>query len=422
MVPVEDLSNLPSSFQTAAKDCVSDFLTADRGSVRENNDRAFDSRAEFFERWCSRLGLTQHYLQKLTDRQCLFVLAVFVSKVKRGDNKQNRTDLAADTIRNYMVSAHRYLQLILGRNIDILDRHHGGKRDRYHPMLAQQISDRRRWYKPSEKKEPYTVDMFLALKRWLDRAPDPKSCFLGKFHCVYDWSRLGVFTGFRIGEYGQSTLRKGERYRRIPCDADVPLELRGMPIAMIAGDFEFFDKDFIRIPHSQLYSRHQRGEVLWLEIRWRYDKSPHNFVKKKFRVTGHPIFCPVDAAVSIIHRKTLLGVPVFEPIGVWSERSASYRFVSSSDVTEVMRASCDMAYPDPGHYMRLHRNQIVPHSNRVTAAVCLQRGGASNDDIAFKLRWHLTSVPTYLRDCFQAIGPILERAITGAMKMTFSSS
>jgi len=43
-----------------------------------------------------------------------------------------------------------------------------------------------------------------------------------------------------------------------------------------------------------------------------------------------------------------------------------------------MQAACDMAYPDPNHYMR--RNRIVPHSTQVTAAVCLPRGGASNDD------------------------------------------
>ena len=54
--------------------------------------------------------------------------------------------------------------------------------------------------------------------------------------------------------------------------------------------------------------------------------------------------------------------------------------------------------------MRINVNRICPHSNRVTAAVCLQKGGASNDDISFRLRWHPTPVPTYLRSCFDAIG------------------
>ena len=95
-------------------------------------------------------------------------------------------------------------------------------------------------------------------------------------------------------------------------------------------------------------------------------------------------------------------------MGVWSSGSSSYKFLKDSDVRDVMRFSVDLAYPDSNHYMRLHRHLIVPHSNRVTAAVCLQKGGAGNDEIAFKLRWHPTSVPTYLRDCFQAVGDTLK--------------
>jgi hypothetical protein len=145
-------------------------------------------------------------------------------------------------------------------------------------------------------------------------------------------------------------------------------------------------------------------------------------VKKCFKITGHPIYCPVDAAVCIIHRTTLLGVPATYPVGVWSSHTTSYRFLKSREVSEVMRSSVDMAYPDPNHYLRINRHLIVPHSNRVTAAVCLQKGGANNDEIAFRLRWLPSSVPTYLRDCFQSIGDTLERTIQGAMKLTFSSS
>mmetsp|Transcript_24010 Transcript_24010/g.58691 ORF Transcript_24010/g.58691 Transcript_24010/m.58691 type:complete len:460 (-) Transcript_24010:1324-2703(-) len=422
MVPTADLSHLPASFQAAADDCCRDFIAADRGSVRQHNDISFDSRAEFFADWCTNMGIREHNLRELDDEGFIFFLGVYVKAVKSGDNHWKRPNLAADTVRNYLTSAHRYLEFILDRRIDIMDSHHGGKRPRLHPFLGQQIADRRRWYKPSERYEPFTLDMFEALAKWLEKAPDAQMCFLGKVHCVFDWCRLGIFTGFRIGEYGQSTLKKGELFARIPFDDDVPEAYRGMPLAMMASDFLFYDKDFILVPHQDLPLRHSLGEVLWLEIRWRYDKSAHNFVKKRFRLTGHPIFCPVDAGVSIIRRTTLLGVPENYPIGVWSSDGSSYNFLHAKVVTEVMRGAVDMAYPDPKHYMRKHRNRIVPHSNRVTAAVCLQKGGASNDDIAFKLRWHLTSVPTYLRDCFQVIGGTLEKAIAGAMTLTFSSS
>ena len=118
-----------------------------------------------------------------------------------------------------------------------------------------------------------------------------------------------------------------------------------------------------------------------------------------------------------------MGVPLDEPIGVWSPSVTipfQYRFIRDSDVSRIMRDACMHAYPDPAHYMRQHIQQIVPHSNRVTAAVCLKNGGANNDEIAFKLRWHPTSVPTYLRDCFQAVGTAMEQTIQGAFSMPFS--
>jgi hypothetical protein len=52
----------------------------------------------------------------------------------------------------------------------------------------------------------------------------------------------------------------------------------------------------------------------------------------------------------------------------------------------------------------------------VMAAVCLHMGGASIDDIAFRLRWHASSVPTYLRECFQDVGAVMEQAVSGAFK------
>ncbi|CAJ1935751.1 unnamed protein product [Cylindrotheca closterium] len=107
-------------------------------------------------------------------------------------------------------------------------------------------------------------------------------------------------------------------------------------------------------------------------------------------------------------------------MGVFSTNGSTYRFLRDSDVRKVMQHSVDLAYPDKNHYMQRNKHLIQPHSNRITAAVCLQRGGASNDDIAFKLRWSPTSVPTYLRDCFQGVGDLLQKAITGVMKMSFS--
>ena len=78
------------------------------------------------------------------------------------------------------------------------------------------------------------------------------------------------------------------------------------------------------------------------------------------------------------------------------------------------------AYPDPQHYMRQHLHQIVPHLNRVTAAISLKQGGASNDDIAYHMRWDPKSVPTYLRDCFGSVNHDLARTLQGSMALAFA--
>jgi hypothetical protein len=66
--------------------------------------------------------------------------------------------------------------------------------------------------------------------------------------------------------------------------------------------------------------------------------------------------------------------------------------------------------------MRLNILQIVPHSNRITAAVSLKLGGASDEEIAFRLRWHVSSVPTYLRECFQLVGALVQTTLQGAYR------
>ncbi len=41
--------------------------------------------------------------------------------------------------------------------------------------------------------------------------------------------------------------------------------------------------------------------------------------------------------------------------------------------------------------MRVHIAQIVPHSNRIKAVVRLKLGGATDEEIAFRLSWHISS-------------------------------
>jgi hypothetical protein len=164
-------------------------------------------------------------------------------------------------------------------------------------------------------------------------------------------------------------------------------------------------------------SYHAQKLVSAVQIRSRYNKSKDNFTIRKFSSLDHPFLDQVDASVSILRRAHLLRVPSAEPLGVFtSSFSVPFTFITATTVTQVMHHACISAYPDPDHYLRRNMKCIVAHSNRATAAVCLQQGGAQNDEIAFRLRWKPGSVPTYLRDCFQAVGDILQQELTGAYR------
>jgi hypothetical protein len=290
------------------------------------------------------------------------------------------------------------------------------KRVALHPYLQEQISQRAAWTTPKPRKEPFTYLMLaIHAKTVLKCASDPYSLFLSLPYAVYDWLRLGVFTGSRLSEYAQSNLVAKQRFQVIPHNKDAGC-WAGQPLAFIRADFEFFDQSHHLVPLSTLFAAHRKDLVRTVHIRFRFDKSAENSSIRKFSWTDDAILDPVDAAVSIIHRADILRVPSSMPIGIYSKTSSVYHFLRDYHIRDVMRGMCILAYPDPAHYLRIHLNRLVPHSNRVTAAVCLQMGGASNDEIAFRLRWKVDSVPTYLRECFQEIGSIMLSTLQGAFK------
>jgi hypothetical protein len=290
------------------------------------------------------------------------------------------------------------------------------KRIALHPYLHEQITQRAAWATPKPRKEPFTYLMLAVHAKALRLSSEasPES-FYGLPYVVWDWLRLGVFTGSRVSEYAQSKLAKNQRFQVIPTSQDTGI-WAGQPLAFIRADFQFYDASHRLVPPLDLFLAHRKGLVRMVHIRFRYDKSTKNFSIRKFLCSPDPILNPVDAAVSLYHRADLLKVPSNEPIGVFSLDSLSYRFLRDYHIKDHMRQMCVNAYEDPKHYLRIHIGRLVPHSNRVTAAVCLQMGGASNDEIAFRLRWKVGSVPTYLRECFQGVGNIMSSAIQGAFK------
>jgi hypothetical protein len=367
----------------------------------------------FFARWLDSMHFTEQSAAVLTEAQTLSLLGAYLYHLRHGMTIQKSTTLADQTLRLYIAAAANVFTILTNRRCiahDPATMHQ--KQPALHPFLREQLTQRANWKKPKAKIEPFTEPMFAALFNLIRASTDPLRTFLGPQAAVFDWTRLGIFTGSRLGEYGQSRRPKNVRYNTIPKSVDAG-EWAGRSLAFIQEDFTFFTSTMIAINNDNVYLFHASSSIQEVHIRFRFDKSKTNFTIRKFRGTGHNYIDPIDASVSIFRRAQYLKVPLEEPLGVYSSSGSSYSFISDGIVKRVMQHSCILAYPNPAHELRVKIKSIVAHSNRVTAAVCLQQGGASIDEIAFRLRWQPGSVPTYLRECYQGVGAILQKTILG---------
>jgi hypothetical protein len=82
----------------------------------------------------------------------------------------------------------------------------------YHPFLKEQLTQRAAWEKPKDCIEPFTASMFDALFAEIQSSSDPSGTFISPLHAIFNWTLLGLFTGSRLGKYGQSRRSKGSRF------------------------------------------------------------------------------------------------------------------------------------------------------------------------------------------------------------------
>jgi len=272
-----------------------------------------------------------------------------------------------------------------------------------------------KWGMPQPKRKPYTHQMittFYGQARALIQS-DPQNN-LSRFLAVFDWIRLGLFTGSCRAKYCQTMARRHE-VSRVPTDG-VAGSHAGEPIAFIMTDFRFLTKDETLL--SPLDSLAQPSRVVELQICFRFDKSPINGRWRKFRRTGHGYLCPVLAGLSIVQRAVALRVPHSDPLGVyaWTRDDKSFRtytFLQSTELIAIILVVA--AHPDSAHYLRQpDRLQCIDcHSNRVTACVALSEANASVDQIAHKLCWSVLSVKHYMHDCSHTVGASTAKVIQG---------
>ena len=80
------------------------------------------------------------------------------------------------------------------------------KQNTLRTFLSNLLADRHNWKKKRDKKEPLTGSILDAMLELVTL--DPQG-ILSAMSAVYDWCHFNLFTGSRLGEYGQSKPPKG---------------------------------------------------------------------------------------------------------------------------------------------------------------------------------------------------------------------
>ncbi|KAL3942868.1 MAG: hypothetical protein SGARI_000121 [Bacillariaceae sp.] len=416
----QELSDLPIGLQTSFATTATVIRTTDRGNVRNRNDKNFDARMSVFAGWLDSKSIDKSTLITYTADDALKLLVVYLFGLRDGSverSSRSTGTLGAATLRCYLQAAAHLIH-IAGSPLP-QDFHYvmvNGNRC-LHGLLTDQLSQTSTWEIPRGRYEPITEDMILALRANALRAASQTGPPLPAAVTICDAVILAVFTGSRLAEYGQGSLKAGQSYTTVPANVAAK-QFAGYPIAFTSEDFCFFDRQLCEIPHDSLASFWETGRVHAVEVRFRYDKSATNFSHRKFFCTGHEFICPVAAATGLVVRGILHGIAPNHPICVHSPLSkrskGTYSCLRDYTVSKALQEACIDAYPDSNHSLRCRLSSLTCHSLRVTAAVCLSQAQYTLEQIAFKLRWKLESVPTYLRDVFQSLGRVLAPFIRNA--------
>lgn len=226
ILPIGDVSMLPTSLITVIADCESHFITQDRGGTRHKNDAEFDRKAKHFSEWLAEFSIKQRVLSALSPGAAQKMMGAYLHALKCGNIRSGRSDVTDSTIRGYLRAAAAYLLHTFALTVPIFAKNDPlAKSDKLLPYFAEILAQRQLWKKPKEKKEPITGLMFDAIRDRIRQACGQQELFhIGRVYAVYDWTRLGLFTGSRLSEYGQGDLKAGHLWSIIPDSLDVPKE------------------------------------------------------------------------------------------------------------------------------------------------------------------------------------------------------
>jgi hypothetical protein len=312
------VSHLPPAIRAAHHASAVDFLGANRGVVRGGNDKTFGTQCRYFTAWLAIGGYDLDAAKVINPADFIVILGAYLSETKVGRNLKDLSALTGKTLCSYIKGAATVLHLLTGHPCSYFDavRLHK-QRPALHPYLVEYLSQCVAWRAPKPKKEPFTLPLSDALKRHLtEKSGSAKRLptFLLQEYACYDWTRLGLFTGSRISEYGQAKIPPGARYATVPSTQDAGI-WAGTSVAFIESDFTFYDSQARLLPAETCLLLDAVDRIEKVHVRFRLDKSRDNLTIRKYIRQPSAPFDPVIACVKILRRANHLAIPKHEPLG-----------------------------------------------------------------------------------------------------------
>jgi hypothetical protein len=194
MLPAAFMPDLPSPARAAIQFGRANFLRTDQGHVRESNGTSIDSRLCHFASSLDAVGFDEQSAKRISSNLAINLIGAYITEVKLGKSlpSTSKGPLGEQSLRNYIIAAAQCLDLLMIAPCIILDPKTANQKDVHlHPYLREIISQRKAWLVPRPQKKPFSIDMFRCLADSLDAL----DTFLHCEYAVYDWTRVGIFTG-----------------------------------------------------------------------------------------------------------------------------------------------------------------------------------------------------------------------------------
>jgi hypothetical protein len=158
-------------------------------------------------RWLERNSYNHQSIAAILEEQTVTLIGLFLHSIAASDTIQAHcsatigqpSTLVAKTLTGCANAAKAWLSFHFQKMPPIYQSSSISAKPSMHPFLATTITQRWNWKEPQKKKEPCTSPMFLVLFHDVCSLSSDFDRLLDHLPAVFDWCRLGIFTGFPPG-------------------------------------------------------------------------------------------------------------------------------------------------------------------------------------------------------------------------------